>query len=91
MFHLTSIVSTSALTWFIRYVYYWNLQFLNNVIINFGYPVYPLWFYRSQNLKLFGFPIFQFWASPDEGLVQKRVVPTKFDIYVFISVSNDTW
>ena len=23
----------SALTWFIRYVYYWNLQFLNNVII----------------------------------------------------------
>ena len=24
----------SALTWFIRYIYYWNLQFLNNVIIN---------------------------------------------------------
>jgi hypothetical protein len=21
-------------TWFIRYIYYWNLQFLNNVIIN---------------------------------------------------------
>ena len=27
-------VSASALTWFIRYIYYWNLQFLNNVIIN---------------------------------------------------------
>jgi hypothetical protein len=28
------VVSDSALTWFIRYIYYWNLQFLNNVIIN---------------------------------------------------------
>jgi hypothetical protein len=47
-------VSASALTWFVRYIYYGNLQFLNNVIINktevllpqayvtladFGYPV----------------------------------------------------
>ena len=28
------VVSASALTWFIRYIYDWNLQFLNNVIIN---------------------------------------------------------
>jgi hypothetical protein len=28
------VVSAKALTWFIRYIYYWNLQFLNNVIIN---------------------------------------------------------
>jgi hypothetical protein len=28
------LVSSSALTWFIIYVYYWNLQLLNNVIIN---------------------------------------------------------
>jgi hypothetical protein len=28
------VVSVSALTWFIRYIYYWNLQFLNNVIID---------------------------------------------------------
>jgi hypothetical protein len=28
------VVSASALTWFIIYIYYWNLQFLNNVIIN---------------------------------------------------------
>jgi hypothetical protein len=27
------VVRVSALTWFIRYIYYWNLQFLNNVII----------------------------------------------------------
>ena len=48
------VVSASALTWFIRYIYYWILQFLNNVIIiktkvlhpqayvtlpDFGYPV----------------------------------------------------
>jgi hypothetical protein len=28
------VVSASALTWFIRYIYYWNLQFLKNVIIH---------------------------------------------------------
>jgi hypothetical protein len=27
------VVSASALTWFIRYIYYWNLPFLNSVII----------------------------------------------------------
>ena len=27
------VVRASAMTWFIRYIYYWNLQFLNNVII----------------------------------------------------------
>jgi hypothetical protein len=25
--------SVSALTWLIRYIYYWNLQFLNNVFV----------------------------------------------------------
>jgi hypothetical protein len=25
------VVSVSALTWFLRYIFYWNLQFLNNV------------------------------------------------------------
>ena len=28
------VVSVSALTWFVRYIYYWNLLFLNNIIIN---------------------------------------------------------
>ena len=27
------VVSVLGLTWFIRYIYYWNLQVLNNVII----------------------------------------------------------
>jgi hypothetical protein len=27
------VVSASVMTWFIRYIYYWNLQFLNHVII----------------------------------------------------------
>ena len=30
---IRSVVSVSALTWFIRYIYYWNFQLLNNVII----------------------------------------------------------
>jgi hypothetical protein len=48
------VVSASVLTLFIRYIYYWDLHFLNNIIINktnvllpqswltvvdFGYPV----------------------------------------------------
>jgi hypothetical protein len=28
------VVSASTLTWFIRYIYYWNVQLLYNVIIN---------------------------------------------------------
>ena len=28
------VVSASGLTWFIRYIYFWNSQFLNNIIIN---------------------------------------------------------
>ena len=28
------VVSVWTLTWFIRYIHCWNLQFLNNVIIN---------------------------------------------------------
>ena len=28
------VVSASELTWFIRYIYYWKLQFLTNVILN---------------------------------------------------------
>jgi hypothetical protein len=31
---LWSVSFASALTWFIRYIYYWNVQFPNNVIIN---------------------------------------------------------
>jgi hypothetical protein len=27
-------VSVSALTWFIRYIYYWNLQFLNMQLLS---------------------------------------------------------
>jgi hypothetical protein len=62
---------------FIRYIYYWNLQFLYSVIIDktkaplpraymtlaeFGYPVYAISFYWSQNFKLFGFPNFRYWV-----------------------------
>ena len=31
--HVTHYVTDAVLTWVIRYIYYWNLQFLMNVII----------------------------------------------------------
>jgi hypothetical protein len=55
------VVSVLTLTWFITYVCYLKLQFLNNVIIiksksllphafpDFGDHVYALWFTCSQN------------------------------------------
>ena len=75
-------VSSASNQWFGNdmvsyYIYYWNLQFLNNIIINktkvlllqaqvtladFGYFVYALWFYCSQSVTLFDFAIFQFWS-----------------------------
>jgi len=67
------VVIVSALAWFIRYIYYWNLQFLNNVIINktrvllLAILFRPFGFYSSQKFKLFGFPIFQMLSVPDEG------------------------
>ena len=63
-----SVVSASVLTWFIIYIYYRNLQFLNNVIINktkvlhhqalvtladFEYPVFVFWFHCPQNFELY--------------------------------------
>jgi len=31
---IRQVGSVSALTWFIKYIYFWNLLFLNNMIIN---------------------------------------------------------
>ena len=49
------VSAASALTWFIRHIYYWNLQFLNNVYIiifpgiaHFGNPIYAFWFSFCQ-------------------------------------------
>jgi hypothetical protein len=68
-------------------IYYWNLQFLNNVIMNktkvllpqawviladFGYLFYALGFYCSQNYKIICL-----------SNLSKRVVCTKLGIYVF--------
>ena len=92
------VVCVLTLTWFITYVCYLKLQFLNNVIIfknkvllphafpYFGDHVYALWFTCSQNLKLFGFPIFRLWA-PFRRIFQKRVARTKLDIYVLLPLS----
>jgi hypothetical protein len=40
-----------------------GIIFFNQAQMNlakFGYPVQTLWFYCSQNLEFFGFPIFDF-------------------------------
>ena len=31
---IRSVVNASPLAWLLRYIYYWILQFLNNVMIN---------------------------------------------------------
>jgi hypothetical protein len=70
------MVSVSALTWFIRYISYSNLQFLNNVVINktkvpfpqayvtladIGYLVYTLCFTcYKRYLNLFTFKSFDY-------------------------------
>ena len=87
------IINFSAPTWFVRYIYiyHWNLQFLDNVIliktkvtlpqayvtlVELGYSV---WFYCSQIL------LFEHngWT-----LFQKRAVCTKMDICVFITITG---
>ena len=71
---IQQVVSVLALSWLIRYTYYWNLQFLNNLIINhtkviftqalvtlanFGYTVDAPWSTCfPRTFNLFGFPIF---------------------------------
>ena len=50
-------MSFSALTWFSRYIYHWNLHFLNNVIIIKTKILLPHAFDRSQ-LWLFCLGIF---------------------------------
>ena len=47
------VVSASALTWFIRYIYYWNLEFLNNVIIHKTKALLPR---AYVTLADFGYP-----------------------------------
>ena len=96
---IRSVVGASALTWFIRYIYYWNLQFLNNVIINKTEVLLPqigdlisrfclsrldpLVLLLPITLNYLAFQSFDFQCTWWR-LFQKRVMRTKFDIYVFI-------
>jgi len=91
------IVSMSAPTGFIRYICYWNLQFLNIVIItktnvllpqeyailgDLGYPVDVLCFYCSEIvLSCLAFQPFDFERTWWRLL---RFVHTNFDIYVLL-------
>ena len=71
------VVSVSVLTFFIRYIYYWNLQFLIKVIssklkftfLTHSWPLLilaimykPFRFIVPNTFKLFGFQICRFWA-----------------------------
>jgi hypothetical protein len=63
-------------------------------ILDFGYPVSTLWFYCSQNFKLFVFPICRFWVSPDEGYSRNascalNLISTVVFFYIIIhNISN---
>ena len=48
------VVSASAPTWLVRYIYYWNFQFLNNVIIN---KTKVLLSQQYETLVEFGYPV----------------------------------
>ena len=91
-------VPNIKLTWFIRYIYYRNLQFLNNVIMNKSkillpqvkvthYPILaimfrPFGFIPCKTLNYLAFQFFDFERT--WWLFQKCVVRNKFDVYVFI-------
>ena len=73
------VVSVSALTWFIRYIYYWNLQFLNNVIIH------KIKVFLSHYLTFQPLEFEPTWLR----LFKKRVVETfQFKIYVVYNSSK---
>jgi hypothetical protein len=94
---IRSVVSASTLTMFIGYMYYWNLQFLNNVIINKTKVLLPdlsrFWLsclvplVYPKTLNYLAFQYFDFECTWWR-FFQKRVVRTKFDIYAFIRGGN---
>ena len=97
------VVSVSALARFIRCIYFWNLQFVINVIIikakdplpqaymtlsDSDYPGWSLWYYCSQECLYY-----YFYQSVDFEHAwwrwfQRRVVCAKFHVYVFIDASD---
>jgi hypothetical protein len=96
------VVGARELTWFIRYSFYWNLQFLNPVFIiktkvhlpqasyviaNFSYSVYTLWFSSSQfKFFLFCHQIFWLWSFLMKVILQKCVLHTKLLFIAMITV-----
>ena len=78
------VVSFTALTWFIRYIYYWNLQFLANVTYQISSlrhirysPILdilfrPFGFLPPNTFKLFGVTILQFLAYLMKVIPKRR-------------------
>ena len=70
------VVSASTLTWFIRYIYYWNLQFLKNEIIIKTKVLLPTpgnisWFWLSYWVTLVNsdYPIETLWLPCSQRLL----------------------
>jgi hypothetical protein len=84
-----------ALTWFIEYIYYWNLVFLNNIIILRSKVLLP----RTILSNLFGPLVFLLLTSLASQsldyehtwrrLFQERILWTKLNIYVLLVIRGD--
>jgi hypothetical protein len=93
------LVSIPSLTSFIRYIYYWNLQFLNNEIIIKTKVLFPqsritfsdfgcaFWLVFLLS-KSFGFSIYIVWRWTWWSFLQLHVVCTNWDVSVFINSLN---
>ena len=90
-YHPPSSPYSWALTWFVRYIYYWNLHNLNNVIIikikvvlpqgyvTFLFCLGPLVFLNTKRFIYLVFYLFNFERTRWRSL-QKCVVHAKLDI-----------
>jgi hypothetical protein len=65
-----AVASASALTWFIRYIYYRNIQYLNNIIIN---KTKILYHQAEVTLAAFGYP-------GAETMTLGRMIPSRTNI-----------
>jgi hypothetical protein len=88
------LVSASALTWFIRNIYYWNLQLLDNVKLRFSSLMHRWsWSILAFLFEAFGFIAPKFWLSnlsilsiDNQGYPRNLVVRNKFDIFFVILI-----
>jgi hypothetical protein len=88
-----SVIRVSALTWFIRYIYYWN--FSSNAILiktNFNFDQTAIMF-RSfgvvapKELWIIWLPYISGCECTWRRLFQKGIIYIKVDMYMFITIN----